>query len=153
MTCTSPKSCYIHLECDTSPLWQSPGGILLLWVQKVKRSVCLGGSLEKGMTTHSDILGRKIPRTEEPGRLQSTELQRLRPNWAWWGRGWVWWMGGVWLILACAHPASPLPLLLLEYKVGEFEMLLQKACGLWAGEGVGLETLSLVNRSEDTYLL
>ena len=27
-------------------------------------------------------------------------------------------------------PASPLPLLLLEYKVDEFEMMLQKACGL-----------------------
>ena len=27
--------------------------------------------LEKGMTTHSSILARRIPQTEEPGRLQS----------------------------------------------------------------------------------
>ena len=27
--------------------------------------------MKKGMATHSSILARKIPRTEEPGRLQS----------------------------------------------------------------------------------
>ena len=32
--------------------------------------------LEKEMATHSNILAWKIPWTEEPGRLQSTELQR-----------------------------------------------------------------------------
>ena len=31
--------------------------------------------LEKGMATHSRILARRIPWTEEPGRLQSTESQ------------------------------------------------------------------------------
>ena len=31
--------------------------------------------LEKGMATHSSILPWRIPWTEEPGRLQSTELQ------------------------------------------------------------------------------
>ena len=31
----------------------------------------LGRSLEKEMETHSSILGWKIPRTEEPGGLQS----------------------------------------------------------------------------------
>ena len=30
------------------------------------------------MATHSSILAWKIPRTEEPGRLQSMELQRVR---------------------------------------------------------------------------
>ena len=34
--------------------------------------------LEKGMATHSSILAWKIPRTEDPGRLQSIALQRLR---------------------------------------------------------------------------
>ena len=29
--------------------------------------------LEEGMTTHSSILAWRIPRTEELGRLQSTE--------------------------------------------------------------------------------
>ena len=34
-------------------------------------------SLEKGMATHSSILAWRIPWTEEPGRLQSTGLQRV----------------------------------------------------------------------------
>ena len=34
--------------------------------------------LEEGMATHSRILAWRIPRTEEPGRLQSTGLQRVR---------------------------------------------------------------------------
>ena len=32
--------------------------------------------LEEGMVTHSSILAWRIPRTEEPGRLQSMRLQR-----------------------------------------------------------------------------
>ena len=32
--------------------------------------------LEKEMATHSSILAWRIPRTEDPGRLQSMELQR-----------------------------------------------------------------------------
>ena len=38
----------------------------------------LGRSLEKETVTHSSILAWKIPWTEEPGRLQSMELQRVR---------------------------------------------------------------------------
>ena len=34
--------------------------------------------LEKGIATHSSILARRIPWTEEPGELQSMELQRVR---------------------------------------------------------------------------
>ena len=34
--------------------------------------------LEEGMATHSGILAWRIPRTEDPGRLQSTGLQRVR---------------------------------------------------------------------------
>ena len=39
--------------------------------------VSLGGKdpLEKDMATHSSILAWEIPRTEEPGGLQSTGLQ------------------------------------------------------------------------------
>ena len=33
--------------------------------------------LEEGMATHSGILARRIPQTEEPGRLQSVGLQRV----------------------------------------------------------------------------
>jgi len=34
--------------------------------------------LEKEMATHSSVLAWEIPRTEEPGRLQSRGLQRVR---------------------------------------------------------------------------
>ena len=34
-------------------------------------------TLEKGMATHSSILAWRILRTEEPGGLQSTGLQRV----------------------------------------------------------------------------
>ena len=34
--------------------------------------------LEKGMATLSSILAWRIPRTEEPGKLQSMGLQRIR---------------------------------------------------------------------------
>ena len=39
--------------------------------------------LQEETTTHYSILAYKIPRTEEPGWLQSIGLQRLRHNWAW----------------------------------------------------------------------
>ena len=47
-----------------------------MWV----RSLGQEDLLEEGMTTHSGILAWKIPWTEEPGRLQSSELQRVRHN-------------------------------------------------------------------------
>ena len=34
-------------------------------------------TLEKGMATHSSILAWRIPRTEEPGGLQSMGSQRV----------------------------------------------------------------------------
>ena len=45
--------------------------------------------LEKEMTTHSSTLVWKIPWTDEPGRLQSTGLQRVGHDWTtslWIGR-------------------------------------------------------------------
>ena len=36
--------------------------------------------LEKGMAIHSSILAWRIPWTEETGRLQSTGLQKVRPD-------------------------------------------------------------------------
>ena len=41
------------------------------------RSLGWVGPLEKEMVTHSSILAWRIPWTEEPGRLQSMELQRV----------------------------------------------------------------------------
>ena len=40
------------------------------WVQSLGQE----DPLEKGMATHSSILARRIPWTEEPGRLQSNTL-------------------------------------------------------------------------------
>ena len=37
--------------------------------------------LEEGMVTHSSILVWRIPRTEEPGGLQSMGSQRVRHDW------------------------------------------------------------------------
>ena len=48
-------------------LWES-------WVQ----SLGWEDPLDKGMATHSSILGWESPRTEEPGGLQSMGLQRVR---------------------------------------------------------------------------
>ena len=41
----------------------------------------LGRSPEEDLATHSSILAWRIPRTEEPGGLQSTGLQRIEHNW------------------------------------------------------------------------
>ena len=38
--------------------------------------------LEEEMAIHSSILAWRIPRTEEPGRLQSMGSQRVRHDWA-----------------------------------------------------------------------
>ena len=48
------------------PMWET-------WV----RSLGLEDPLEKEMATHSSILARRIPWTEEPGGLQSTGSQRV----------------------------------------------------------------------------
>ena len=42
------------------------------------RSLGQEDPLEEGMGTHSSALAWKIPWTEEPGRLQSMGLQRVR---------------------------------------------------------------------------
>ena len=46
------------------------------WVRSLGRE----DPLEKEMATHSSILAWRIPWTEEPGRLQSMGLQRVRHN-------------------------------------------------------------------------
>ena len=59
--------------------------LIISWWQAWWESTCNVGDLglipgqedplEKGMATHSSILARRIPRTEEPGRLQSTAFK------------------------------------------------------------------------------
>ena len=46
------------------------------WAQ----SLCQEDNLEEEMATHSNILAGRIPRTEEPGGLQSTGSQRVRTD-------------------------------------------------------------------------
>ena len=43
-------------------------------------SLGLEDPLEEEMATHSNILAWRIPWTEEPGRLQSMGLQRVKDN-------------------------------------------------------------------------
>ena len=38
--------------------------------------------LEKGMATHTSILAWRIPRTEQPNRVQSMGSERVRHDWA-----------------------------------------------------------------------
>ena len=48
------------------------------WVLSLGRE----DSLEKGVATHSSILAWRIPRTVEPGRLQSMGSHRVGHDWA-----------------------------------------------------------------------
>ena len=48
------------------------------------RSLGQENPLEAGMTTHSSILGWRIPWTGEPGGLQSIQSQRVRHDWSDW---------------------------------------------------------------------
>ena len=51
---------------------KNPPAVRETWVQ----SLGWEDPLEEGMATRSGILAWRIPRTEEPGRLQSLGLQR-----------------------------------------------------------------------------
>ena len=46
------------------------------WVQ----SLGWEDTLEEGVATHSSVLAWRIPRTEEPGGLQSMGLQTVKHN-------------------------------------------------------------------------
>ena len=50
-----------------------------MWKARVQ-SLGREDSLEKEMVIHSSTIAWKIPLTEEPGRLQSMGLQRVRHN-------------------------------------------------------------------------
>ena len=53
---------------------KNPPAMQKTWVQ----SLSWEDPLEKGMATHFSILAWRIPKTEEPGGLQSMGLQRIR---------------------------------------------------------------------------
>ena len=70
-----PPTLLLHLPL---PLLGFPGGT------SSKEPVCQRREdhLEKGMATDSSIPAWRIPWTEEPGRLQSTGLQRVGHDWS-----------------------------------------------------------------------
>ena len=54
-------------------LVKNPPAMLKIWV----RSLGWEDPLEEGMANHSGILAWRIPRTEEPGGLQSMGSERV----------------------------------------------------------------------------
>ena len=60
----------------TSLVAQTVKHLPTMWETRVQ-SLCWEDLLEKELTTHPSILDWKIPWTEEPGRLQSMESQRV----------------------------------------------------------------------------
>ena len=95
VTCFSlvMRPCHFRMQRSTSFVWASEN----LWASQValvvknppvnagnKRCRLIPGSWRspgRGMATHSSILAWRIPWTEEPGKLQSVGLQRVRNNW------------------------------------------------------------------------
>ena len=63
----------------TSLVAQTVKSLLTMRETRV-RSLGLEDTLEKEVATHSSIRAWKIPWTEEPGRLQSMESQRVGHN-------------------------------------------------------------------------
>ena len=74
----------MYIECPKNLYWTSLVTQLVknlpamqeTWVRVLGQEV----PLEKEMAIHSSVLAWKIPWTEEPGGLQSTELPRFRHN-------------------------------------------------------------------------
>ena len=66
-------------ELSGFPVAQMVKNLPVMWETWIQ-SLDWEDPLEKGMATHSSILAWKIPWTEEPGRLQSMGLQRVRHN-------------------------------------------------------------------------
>ena len=87
--CYVMRSCYsrAHLGLEKRHIWEKesfPGGSVVknclpvqeTWVQSLGQE----DPLEEEMATHSSIIVRKIPWTEEPGGLKSMGLPRVRHN-------------------------------------------------------------------------
>ena len=80
-----------HMSFAAGPFYMAFSQSCSLVVQLVKnlsplqetgvQSLGQEDPLEEGMATHSGILAWRTPRTEEPGGLQSMELQRVRHDW------------------------------------------------------------------------
>ena len=68
---------YLNLRYSSSLVSQTVKCLPTMWETRVQ-SLGQEHLLEKEMAIHSNILAWKIPWTEEPSRLQSTGLQRVR---------------------------------------------------------------------------
>ena len=66
---------------DTITFITSPWNRYNIQMRKLKFINIKQLNLEKEMATHSSTLAWKIPRTEEPGRLQSMGSQRVGQDW------------------------------------------------------------------------
>ena len=66
----------LQLKYSGLPWWLSGKNLPAMQETRV-RSLDWEDPLEKEMATHSSVLAWRIPWTEEPGGLQSTELQRV----------------------------------------------------------------------------
>ena len=71
-------------------IWGFPGGSVVKNLPAIKamqemqvQSLGQEDPLEEEIATYPSILARKIPWTEEPGRLQSIGSQRGRHDWPW----------------------------------------------------------------------
>ena len=67
----------LRFGTGTSLVAQTVKNLSAMWETQVQ-SLGLEVPLEKEMATHSSILAWKIPWMEEPSRLQSMGLQRVR---------------------------------------------------------------------------
>ena len=72
----SPTQLQRTRASSVAQLLKNPPAVQETWV----RSLRLEDPLEKEMATHSSTLAWRIPQTEEPGRLQSMGLQRVRDD-------------------------------------------------------------------------
>ena len=70
---------YTSIHCSASLVAQMVKCLPAMWETQVP-SLAWEDPLEKETATHSSTLGWKIPRTEEPCRLQSMGLQRVRQD-------------------------------------------------------------------------
>ena len=73
---------FLHLNSDPTQgkLQGFPGGTVVGDTGDVVQPLGWEDPQGKEMTTHSSILAWRIPRTEEPGRLQSMGSQRVGHN-------------------------------------------------------------------------
>ena len=70
----------LQYSCPENPMDRGAWRAIVHRDAKRHTSLDRDDLLEEGMATHSSILARRIPWTEEPGGLQSVVLQRVGCN-------------------------------------------------------------------------